>query len=180
MDDQIHAQLVYSSARDFLLLARKELDSFNEIAVKESDTPFIRRTKVRVLFAVIEAHVFHLQTITYAASKRNPKLFTDQESLLLQGLRRNDKGELQNAKDQLKKRIRFAFAAFSRALGKKHIVDFGTDGGQRFASAITIRDRITHPKIVSSWTINDEDSKNIDAAWEWFEKHLAEVSKIDA
>ena len=179
MDDQTHAQLVYSSARDFLLLARKELDSFNEIAAKESDTPFIRRTKVRVLFAVIEAHVFHLQTIAHAASKLNPELFTDQESLLLQGLRRNDTGEIQNAKIQLKEEIRFAFAAFSRARGKKHNVNFGTKGGQQLASAIAIRDRITHPKIVSSWTINDEDSKNVDAAWEWFGKHLVEVSKID-
>ena len=157
-------------------MALGELNSFNALIANEPDTPFIRRSKVRVLFAVVEAHIYHLQWIAYAASKINPSLFTDEEIWQLQGKRLRN-GAVENARVSLKDSIKFAFGAFAKARGIAHPVDFGGKGGQAFLLAVDIRDRVTHPKTTTDWSISDADNGHIDSGWKWFGEHLVEISR---
>ena len=133
--------------------------------------------KARVVFACIEAHVFHLKGSAHTFSLPQDGLFDEEELEKLQDFRRDKGGNIWKLKMSLKDNIRFAFGAFARASGKDYNVDFGNKPAADFLKAVAIRDRITHPKSASDWKISDSESRLIDEAWHWFGRHLVEVSK---
>ena len=178
MDQATEFRLRTSSLRDFLDLTTEELNSFNSIAEMQGDTPFIRRTRIRVVFSCIEAHIFHLKSTAYAFSCVEPGNFSREEILKLQDLRSDKTQGYVRAKIPLKENVSFAFASFAKAFGRKYAINFSDSSGQRFLSAVAIRDRITHPKAPSDWRISDKENSLIEAAWKWFGEHLVAVSKV--
>jgi hypothetical protein len=180
MQTENNSWYVWVQLREFLDLTKGEMNSFNEVAAREGETPFMRRTKVRIVFSCVEALVFHLKSSSLALTADNPGLFTNEESLELQDLRPDKKGGVRKAKIALKDSIKMAFSSFGKAMGKAYTIDFGTEEGARFISAIEIRDRITHPKCPSSWDVSESDTKIVDEAWLWFGRHLVAVSKPNA
>lgn len=169
---------MWSELKDFLNLTAEELDSYNSFAKDQEETPFMRRTKIRIVFSCIEAHVFHLKSTAYTIAQSEPDLFSEEILLKLQDLRKNSRRGFEKAKIPLKENIKLAFSSFAKAAEREYDISFGDRGGQRFLQAVEVRNRITHPKRPSDWRISDEDDSLVDEAWHWFGKHLVAVSEI--
>jgi hypothetical protein len=177
MDRFIHFQLRFSELRDFLDLTIEELENFNDLAKREPETAFMRRLRIRVVFSCVEAHIFHLKSTAYACSVVDDRLFTQEQLLELQDLRRTPNGGLQKAKIPLKENMQLAFSAASRVFDKEYKIDFGTKEASIFFQAVAIRDRITHPKSNKDWEVSEADSRLVEQAWNWFGHHLVKVSQ---
>ena len=176
MDDHTRFRLEYSRYRDLLFLIRKELEDMRALLAKEPDTQFMRRLKVRVLFACIEGFISHLKGTSQTFAIGNEGVFTVEETLFLRDQMAGKDGNPVKAKITLRENIKRSFALFAKATGTAYEIDFGSEASRGFLSGIIIRDRITHAKDAQSWQITDSDAETIEKAWNWFGDHLISVS----
>jgi hypothetical protein len=72
------------------------------------------------------------------------------------------------AKTEFRPNLKFAIDAFARALGSEHKVDYGGEGWARLDRALALRDRLTHPKNVSQFHIEEKDLEDAQAGFDWF------------
>ncbi|MGA9767933.1 MAG: hypothetical protein WBV94_02765 [Blastocatellia bacterium] len=152
-----------------------DVNSANDI-LRENPSQFNRRQAVRTSFAYIEAGIYSLKQITLVVHDTFGATFTDAELALLaeQSFELNEAGK---AKTQVKflklaSNLRFAFSCYARAFDCNYTLNV-TDGDWNcFLNLINIRNRLTHPKILSDIDVSDDDLKNITKAFNWYQKSL--------
>jgi len=135
----------------------------------DADTPFIRRTFVRTAFAVIEGVISFLKA--YALSKLPSEDVTPAEAAMLreESFTLDDRGraQVQPKFVPLDTNIRFAFSMFGRAVGRKIELDTSGPEWRQFRAAITVRNRLVHPRGIRDLEVSDEELECARAAANW-------------
>ena len=180
MDAHINFRLNTASLSDFMKEIQDELRLFNDLVEGKPDTPFGKRMMVRVIFSVIDANVSHMKGSALAFAQHPEKVFQKKTLLALRDLRERKKNngelELVSARLTVKENIKLAFDAFAQANGATSAVKFNSPEWNDFLKAVSIRDRVTHPKSGADWKLSDADVQLAKNAWLWFGKKMVEVS----
>jgi hypothetical protein len=133
---------------------------------------FWRRAVVRVTFAEIEAIVWELKRVALAGRNLRDVNFSPGEIALLEEKTYELKGngEMQERKARLNFRdnLRFAFKAFARVTSSTFELDVSGQGWEDLRRAITIRDRLMHPKGAISLHVSAEERDVVLKAATWF------------
>ena len=173
--------------------------------LKEQDTAFFRRTHIRTIFSFIEAMAFVFRRharysieLDLQCKATNALKIKDEndthlkkwiESRLLmhewallspEEYSPDSTGRLQKkeAKMPFANYVAFSIRAYSQHSRWFDCSDFFADNGwNEFKKAVKIRNRITHPKSASDLHISDEDTKTVEAASEWFQSVVHELSR---
>lgn len=131
-----------------------------------------RRAYVRAVFALIEATVEqHKRLLMDLASRSAVALDQGTEAVLVeQAFVADDKGKVGSREQylSLRRKIRVVYRAAATAFGRDFEVKYDDQGWQRFASAIEIRDRLTHPKSYADCDVDDDDLDSVDQGHEWY------------
>lgn len=131
-----------------------------------------RRAYVRAVFALIEATVEqHKRLLMDLASRSAVALDQGTEGVLMeQVFVADDKGKIGSREQylSLRRKIRVVYRAAAIAYGRELAVRYDDQGWQRFAAAIEIRDRLTHPKSHADCGVGDEDLDSVDRGHEWY------------
>ncbi len=201
MGDSEEFRLAMEAIRDYLDAA-KELEADVQHAAGTLDSPHDhrpRRTYIRAVFALIEAHVWGLKQVALAwfDGRRSineafkifvhlgPTIFAPsdplppEERLLLSEafFRLNKKGEPERDKQRhlnFKQNLKFACRMFAKAWGKDFSLEAGGPGWDALFKAVKIRNRITHPKSRSNLEINEEEMRIVQKAYQWFKKSIVD------
>ncbi len=159
MDDNL--KQFWEAMCDELLAAHRLLS--------DCDTAFNRRTLVRTSFAAIEGVTFMLKS--YALARLRGDNISAAEAALLreESFTLDGRGRIQVQQRLLpiESNIRFAFSMFGRAKGKEVELDCSGQHWQTFKKAITVRNRIVHPKTTDELQISDEELACTTTAARW-------------
>lgn len=142
-------------------------------------SPFSHRTVVRTFFSLVEGLAFQLRQVTVASLEPHPGRLTVAELALLREERYslNNKGETEASENFQRILPNLLFTI--RCYGKNHGASFEPDtshhGWQALQRAVTIRNRITHPKSISDLTIGVEDQQSLIDASAWWKKTLFDM-----
>jgi hypothetical protein len=148
-------------------ISRREID----------DTQSTRRDTIRTAFAAIEGMVWIFREHVIGTAEGTYGL-EDNEKLILQErqLSVSEQGKItqQSRYLPLPTTVRFIARIASRLNGVDHF-DFGESDWEGFRQAISIRNRITHPKSAEDMHVSNADVEQVFDALYWFFEKLTEV-----
>jgi hypothetical protein len=125
----------------------------------ERDTPFVRRTFVRTVFAVIEGVTSYMKTT--ALSKIPADNLTPAETAMLreESFTLDNRGRVQVQPKfvPLDANLRFAFSMFGRAIDREIAVDASGSEWSQFKAAIAVRNRLVHPRWLDDLEVSLEE-----------------------
>jgi hypothetical protein len=156
--------------------------------LKADDTPFNRRTFVRVLFSAFEAILYSKQRLLLGLIQRdwdrvhrwsNKKMFNPGSAKISYGelvaLSETDY-QVENG-GKVKSQPRFALFLGKLRLvldserkfyGNPSPINYSDVGWQRFQEAQQIRNRLTHPRNAGDLEVSDDELKIVLASRKWF------------
>lgn len=157
-----------------------DMDAAVAYSAKHSN-PFAHRTVVRTLFSLIEGLAFQLRQVTVAslAPHAGSGNLTIAELVLLREERYNlnAKGEPEASQNFQNFLPNLLFTI--RSYGKNHGATFRADtsarGWEAMRQAVSLRNRITHPKSVADLTLSNQDQLHLIEAAAWWKKTLLEM-----
>lgn len=130
-----------------------------------------RRGYVRAIFALVEATVEQHKQLLLDLETRHAITLdpTTQAALLEQTYSVNDNGSVSPRVQflQLRRKLRLVYRAAGEAFAEL-AVRYDDQGWQRFGEALSIRDRITHPKSISDCHVEGDELDTVDQGHEWF------------
>ena len=140
---------------------------------KDSRNQFWRRTFVRTMFANIEAQLSMMKQLAVRChrldfiklSEIDLRKLADEIQLIW------DASHIpgQPIRLPLIENVKFALKVFSSIPIIQPIsVDTSSQGWQSLVIAVSVRDRLTHPKTEHDLFVTDSDVSRILAAWKWF------------
>lgn len=142
-----------------------------EALLEEEDSQFNRRVYVRAFFASVEAFVASIRRIALLS----PEKFPEEERTLLRETRvavSNGKVVKHKHKVSLRDILPLAFNSFMKARGSQTTMNLDNDWSN-FHKCIAVRDRITHPKVATDFTISDQEIHEMNRATHWIAKSVA-------
>jgi hypothetical protein len=150
-------------------------------AVSEEEYGY-RRAYVREIFALVEAiveqHKLLLLDLTrHEFIKLDPLTVS---ALSEQGPSVSDAGAVA-ARDvylQLRRKVRLVYRVAADACGQSLVVRYDDEGWRQFGAALSVRDRITHPKSYLECHIEGEELDKVDAGQEWFKALANEFVRV--
>ncbi|HYJ89514.1 MAG TPA: hypothetical protein VEW46_25860 [Pyrinomonadaceae bacterium] len=152
-------------------------DIFSSIVsiMSEEDVELEKRHLVRAIFAYLEANVFGLKRIALAEAKFKSFVLSPAEiaCLLEESYQLDDKGEVSikpNYNLRLAGNIRFLLNIYSRMFPEISPIDVTTEEWGYFKKALMIRNRVTHPKLLSDIEITHTEYRTIVTAYSWIQK----------
>lgn len=162
--------------------------------VDNSDTQFARRAYIKSVFSTIEGTVWLLKQLCLENCQSlhlngisHKSILTTAEYALLADegydLKSNGVPTVQSKFLRLPDNLRFAVNTVNRiftidGLFSTEIdIGVGTAKWDNFLCALAIRNRVTHPKELSSFTITDEEKALCDQVFEWFNQILNDFLK---
>jgi hypothetical protein len=148
---------------------------------KQDDARRAGRTAARALFAWIEAVVWNMkQTALVVGGRESASVFTPAEIAVLRekdaGLK--DDGTVYERPSRLRAEhnLRFAFGAFARAIRSDHRLQGSSVEWTTYRKAVSIRDRLMHPKIHAELKIDREDLTVLRATGIWFAREFRDAT----
>jgi hypothetical protein len=137
----------------------------------------LRRIYIRSLFAMVESCIFRMKQDAMAIKKD----FSPEEILLLKETRGilDDSGRVKKANDHIRTlpNLRFAFEAYTKALGINFKLNVADHRWDAFKNALETRHSLTHPKHFLDLVITDPDWQIVVDAGVWFLSQLNEMKK---
>lgn len=150
-------------------------------ALGTSDDPWLRRSYVRSIFAAIEAITFGIKRVTLQMSKhRQIKLDVD-ELERLKEVRIDSYGKPQKRFLPFSDNIKFAFNVFAKVHGFHCVAQFGDSGWQAMLEAVSVRDRLMHPKSSQDLEVTARDIGRVQQAAHWYfttRNHLVDRARL--
>lgn len=145
------------------------------------DGPKLRRHYVRASMATLEGVTYAFKQMALAAHNDGMTMFTEKEieKLTEQKLQLNEQGVLVPRPhfSSILPNIKFAFKALARSHGLPFKLPTGEAGWQEVSRAVSIRNRITHPKLAVELSIDDEEFHSVEVGQRWFMSQAQELSK---
>lgn len=151
---------------------RQRLGSPDIQADVSEDEETARRHCVRSVFTLIEALVEQHKRLLLDLAKSS--VITLQsgvvETLSERVYAAKDNGTVTEREQYLPllRKLRAVYRAAGEGFGDPLVVEFGDTGWPAFQNAITIRDRLTHPKTFHDCQVSGEDLNTVDAAEVWY------------
>ncbi len=144
-----------------------------EYVAEERNKQFWCRTYTRFLFADLETRSYQLRRMMLLWHRMGIGGIQPEEAQFLEELsyRMNDKGEVQSvgAKIKTASSFLFTFKMFSKVSGHDVDIDTGQVGWANFKKALTIRDRITHPRIIEDLSISNDEITDVIKVGYWID-----------
>lgn len=144
--------------------------------LQQDDTQFCRRMYVRSLFAYLESFTYWMRQnaidIDLIVSRRFGFAAVDWERHFLlheEFPTITDTGKVEKTRQKFPFKNRFAFsmrAYFDIVKCKDNL--FSHDGWRQIQKAMTVRDRLTHPKQSNDLVVSDVDLKSCREGYVWF------------
>ena len=162
--------------REFNRLAKELISDHIEamLWLKGVASPFSRRTYVRTVFTFIEGVTFGMKQLTLGlhASGRVALSAAELAALREEMYDLEDSGTptVRPKFTPLAKGLRLACSAFAKAIGSDHQVNTNDVGWSSFKQAVTIRNRIVHPKGRAEFELSETDMRTVEAGRSWFFK----------
>jgi len=161
---------------DLAALSRAADDDIQSCVVllnTQPSSPFARRTYVRTAFAYVEAWSALMRLTLLDAAEGGLVALPPQDVHVLRGTRYGltESGEVQASTDRLpsgQRTVRFLLLVAARAYGLPAQASFTGLGWARFASAWTVRNRLTHPKQPRDLEVSDSDLETVRVGHMWF------------
>ena len=163
-------------------------DTYNELAsdvdhAKNLDTntcseAFIKRTYTRAYFAMVEGVISQLAMLTIEINDAAERLTSDEIallSLLEPFVSDNGRVKTRKRKTPMKQQLLHTLKCFCKVVESDVNIDTGNHQWDAFLRSMGIRDRITHPKHLSSLAISDDDMTLLGRANEWFRDIVASI-----
>lgn len=144
-----------------------------EALLAEKDSQFFRRAYIRSVFASIEGITWLIKQVCLKAqSPKGPRRISLAEYALLSDqtyeLKNNGEPSVQTKFLKLADNLRFTAKVVARLFGITLELGVGTITWEKFVKAISVRNRITHPKAAEEMTISDEDISLCKDVSGWF------------
>jgi hypothetical protein len=140
--------------------------------VDANDTQYNRRALVRALFAMIEGTVYFLKQTILSANSGKKNVLTPADLILLQDAIADIDSQghpcLRPRYIRLKENLRFVSHIISNLYGVNMDLGLGSAAWQHFDQAISIRNRITHPKDPREFLVSHSDIQIIREVSSWF------------
>jgi hypothetical protein len=127
-----------------------------------------RRLLVRSVFSFIEALIYRLKI--GALLETEERLSPGEVALAKEeDYELADSGTVQtrNARLRFLSNFRFAFCVSAKASDVEFHLDVGGDGWTALRCALSVRDRITHPKVAGDLVISDDEVRSAMKAYTW-------------
>lgn len=140
-----------------------------------------RRFYVRAIFALIEAVVEQHRLLLLELSRGAIGLHSREIHALSEvayEVRKNGKLREKRQYLQLLRKLRLVYRCAQEAFGSTLNVDWGGQGWQALGEAVSVRDRITHPKTREGCFVNEDALETVDRGHEWFRELNNEFVRI--
>jgi hypothetical protein len=145
---------------------------------KKSPTQFAHRTLFRTYFAYVEGLAFQLRRVTLASLQDTP-LITEGELALLREERYqlNHRGQPEPRENfqQFLPNLLFSIRCYVKNHGADYQPDIGHHGWECIKKAVTVRDRLTHPKSADGLEVTEADNQVFAEAAAWWKRTLLEM-----
>jgi hypothetical protein len=142
----------------------------------KTDSQFSRRMYIRSLFAFIEGNSFRLRRMALDAHHHRKNCFSGEEIQILEEketiIKENGDRVIKTKYLRFLDSIRFSQDCYMKAIGGKKQPDYGNKGWEKLIEAVSIRNRITHPKTADDLKIKDEELTIIDEAKHWYSDNV--------
>ncbi|MGM7284521.1 hypothetical protein ABRY74_22000 [Pseudomonas guariconensis] len=143
-----------------------------EEAMARDDNQFTRRAYIRSIFAMIEGTTWVLKQTLLKAIEMKGKKFRPGEYELLSDrsyeLKENGDIKEQTKFLKLPDNIRFTYKALGKYTKTEFDLGVGTIAWDNFLEALKIRNRITHPKNTSEFSVSDSEIAICQQVTSWF------------
>lgn len=157
--------LAYGLTKD-RMWASEQLDVDNEAGSA-------RRVYVRTQLTFVEGMTHAFKDVLLAMAECEKIDLADAEKQMLREVQYQLDGKYRarvvRRPVRTKDYVRFALVLMGRSVKPSFKPDFGGKGWQAFDKAISIRNRVTHPKSRDDHWVSEEDLDTVDEAIEWFE-----------
>jgi hypothetical protein len=149
-----------------------------ELSANSGDQ-FLRRNLVRIFAAFVEGYSFTLkQVVLRLHDPLRAKLSTEELSKLkeikLDALGKpvqDEQGVPKRRYLPLLDNFKFTIAMFGRLCGSQYAVSYNS-AYEAFKKTIAVRDRLMHPKGIQDLLVNDSETMDLQAAWQWYQTEM--------
>lgn len=155
---------------ELLNVAGQDVSDADNILENE-DTQTHRRHYVRAVFAAIEGTTFSMKVDALDAMQDERELDIGTLALLREeAFSLDDRGRVTSIPMfiRIDRNIRFALAAYAHGITEDIDLDYSGSGWAALKSAITIRNRLVHPRSASDLAVSDKDLEEVREAYRWF------------
>ena len=144
------------------------------------DTQFARRTYVRAVFALVEGNMNLMANVCLQSANRGEIQMSAMEGEVVRQERTIERQgvpatipKFMPAKDRLGPLMNI----FARLYGRSHSLNKCNAGWQSFATAIELRNRITHPRNASAFEVTSVELDTLQEARSWFADAIEDLLK---
>lgn len=153
-------------------LLLQEISRIREKIIEEPKNHCWRRVYIRSVFSMIDSICFRLKAEILDSIKgalEKNKFSPGEISMLKeQAYEVDNKGKVTKRKIYLKSEKNFKFAFYTAAkLTKGFNLDVSGIGWKSFTDAVKIRNRVTHPKSISDFSILKKELLTVNRAFKW-------------
>jgi len=140
---------------------------------------------VRIVAAYVEGYSFLLkQVVLRLHDPLNERLSVEDQSKLTE-IRLDAAGQtIVDNQGAAKRRFlrfhdnfKFAITMFGRLCGGKYAVAYGSAGYEAFQRTVSVRDRLMHPKAIEDLDVTDNETMDLQAAWQWYQTEMIALGK---
>jgi hypothetical protein len=155
-----------------------------ELSANSSDQ-FLRRNLVRIFAAYIEGYSFLLKQVVLRLYDALQTQFSAEALSKLTEIKLDATGQPVVDEQGVSKRrflplhdnFKFAVAMFGKLCGTKYCVPFGSAGYQAFRRTVSVRDRLMHPKAIEDLCVTDDETLDLQTAWQWYQTEMVALTK---
>jgi len=163
---------IQNETKEMFDLLIQEISRIREKTIEEPENHCWRRVYIRSVFSMIDSICFRLKAEILDARKgllEKNKFSPGEISMLKeQAYEVNNKGKVTKRKIYLKSEKNFKFAFCTAAkLTKGFNLDVSGVGWKSFTDAVKIRNRVTHPKSISDFSILKKDLSTVNRTFKW-------------
>lgn len=149
-----------------------------ELLAAQDSSQVVRRAFVRAVLASIEGNIYWMKQEALEAHNRQVQFSVEELALLKEetyNLSNNGKAAVRKAKLRLRDNLNFAFKMQAKSAYSDYSLNLNSTEWNQFLKAITVRDRLMHPKRSSDLIVTDEELEHVQVASLWFLKSIQEL-----
>ena len=129
------------------------------VLLESNDSQYLRRALIRSLFAAIENVIWGMKLEILNRIKVARISFSEEDLAILKekSIKYDKEGKsiVSTKYVEFKRNIRFVFESYVKSYGGNLNIDVESKDWKEFVCFVKIRNRITHPKIISDLIISD-------------------------
>ena len=149
-----------------------------------SEDQFLRRNFIRIFAAFVEGYSFVLKQMVLQLHDPLQAQLSTEDLSKLKEIKLDATGQAVLDERGVPKRrflplldnLKFAAAMFGRLCGSKYVVSYGS-GYESFRKTMSVRDRLMHPKAIEDLHVSDQETMDLQAAWQWHQTEMVALGK---